>query len=399
MRTPSGICLVPNAVPGDHLDIRVEERRRGACRGRIQHLQTPSAERLAEPRCPAAHACGSCALQFVRPEYQADIKNDWVRDAFAPYLSAHVDFRGIAPGDVATSSRRRVRWWQGEDANGAFWGFHGRASHSVVRHSECMMTTPNIRQLHGQLSQLPLPGVESVQVTELADGMHVVLEGSRRHPVSGLPERVAGLPIQGWFRSGKSMTPLQRPVHRLHDRLPAGEGWLDLDVGPDDFIQASQAGNEAMIRQVQAWSGGARRVADMFAGFGNLSLPLAAALGTSVIGAEGRAASVVTANQSARNLGLNARYVQANLFDDFDLSLFTGMDALIIDPPRKGARRICMSLPVLLPRKVILISCDIASGARDAGMIAHQGYRLEAVRVLDMFPFTGHVEAMSLWSL
>jgi 23S rRNA (uracil1939-C5)-methyltransferase len=399
VRTSSGICLIANAVPGDHLDIRIEERRRGACRGRIQRIKGPSEQRVAEPGCSVALTCGGCALQFVRPEYQAAIKNAWVRDAFTPHLSDHVDFHGITSGEVVTGSRRRVRWWRGADAHGVFWGFHGRASHRVTRHGECMMVTPNIRQLHRQLSEMPLPGVESVQVTELADGMHVVLEGSHQQPVSGLPEKVAGLPIQGWFRSGKDITPLHRPVYRMHDRLPADEDWIDLEVGPEDFIQASRAGNEAMIRQVQAWSSRARRVADMFAGFGNLSLPLAAALRASVIGAEIQPASVVAANQSARNLGLDARYVQANLFEDFDLSLFTGMDVLIMDPPRKGARRICMSLPVLLPRKIILVSCDIASGARDAGMIARQGYHLEAVRVLDMFPFTGHVEAMSLWSL
>jgi 23S rRNA (uracil1939-C5)-methyltransferase len=399
VRTSSGICLVANAVPGDHLDIRIEERRRGACRGRIQRLGIHSEQRMPEPGCSVAQTCGGCALQFVRPEYQAETKNGWVRDAFAPHLSARVDFHGITSGEVVTGSRRRVRWWRGEDAHGVFWGFHGRASHRVTRHGECMVVTPNIRQLHRQLSEMRLPAVESVQVTEFADGMHVVLEGSHRLPDSELPEKVAGLPIQVWFRSGKDIIPLHRPVHRMHDRLPANEGWIELDVGPEDFIQASQAGNEAMIRQVQAWSNKARRVADMFAGFGNLSLPLAAALGASVIGAEVRPASVVAANQSARNLGLDARYVQADLFGDFDLSLFTGMDVLIIDPPRKGARRICMSLPILLPRKIILVSCDIASGARDANVIGRQGYHLEAVRVLDMFPFTGHVEAMSLWSL
>jgi 23S rRNA (uracil1939-C5)-methyltransferase len=154
-----------------------------------------------------------------------------------------------------------------------------------------------------------------------------------------------------------------------------------------------------MIRQVQAWSDGARRVGDMFAGFGNLSLPLAAAIKADVIGAEVRHASVTAANKSARRLGLDARYVQADLFGHFDLSPFTGMDVLIIDPPRKGARKICQSLPILLPRKIVLVSCDIAAGARDAAMIARHGYRLEAVRVLDMFPFAGHVEAMSLWVL
>jgi 23S rRNA (uracil1939-C5)-methyltransferase len=397
VRTAAGICLVPNAVPGDRLDISIEERRRGACRGRIQHLQASSGERVAEPCCPVAHACGGCALQFVRPAYQAAVKNDWVRDAFASWMTPQTQFEGITADDVVPGSRRRVRWWRGEDALGGYWGFHARASHDVVRHDACMAVTPGIRQLHDALQQMSLPGVESVQVTELADGVHLVLEGPTCPNAEGLPQDVGGLPVQAWHRSGRRLNPLSRPVHTLHDRLPAGSGWIELAAGPDDFIQASRAGNEAMIRQVQAWSIGARRVADLFAGFGNLSLPLAAATGAEVVGAEGRAASVAAANRSARALGLNARYVQADLFGDIDLAPFTGMDVLILDPPRKGARRVCRSLPVLLPRRIILISCDIASGARDAAAIARHGYRLEAVRALDMFPFAGHVEAMSLW--
>lgn len=399
VRTPSGTCLVPNAVPGDRLDIHVEERRRGACRGRIHKLDTPSGERSSGTACPVADACGGCAMQFVRGAYQAQVKNGWVMDAFSSFLSEHTAFTGIAAEDVVAGSRRRIRWWRGVHGGQVFWGIHGRASHDVVRHDECMAVTPNIRQLHGRLSAMPFPGVNSIQVTELADGMHVVLEGEARDGSPALPGEIAGLPVQGWLRSDTDITPLSRPAHRMHDRLPAGDGWIDLAVGPDDFIQASTKGNEAMIRQVQAWSEGATRVADMFSGFGNLSLPLTKAIRTTVIGAEVRTASVMAANHSARRLELDARYVQADLFNDFDLSPFTGMDIMIIDPPRKGAKRICKALPVLLPRKIILISCDIASGARDAETIARQGYRLEAVRVLDMFPFTGHVEAMSLWAL
>ncbi len=381
------------------MDIRIGERRRGAYRGRIIRLKAPSGQRLAEPGCPTALTCGGCALQFVRTAYQAETKNGWVRDALTPHLTAHVVFQGIIPDEVVTGSRRRVRWWQGSDDRGAFWGFHGRASHDVMRHDDCMVATPNIRMLHRQLEEVPLPEVDSLQVTELADGMHAVLDSGHPGSLPPLPEKVGEFPVQWWLRSGNEINPLHKPVHRLHELLPAGGEWINLDVGPDDFIQASRAGNEAMIRQVQVWSKGARRVADMFSGFGNLSLPLAAALKVSVVGAEVRAASVAAANHSARGLGLDARYLQANLFEDFDLSPFTGMDVLILDPPRRGASRICKVLPVLLPRKIVLISCDIASGARDAGMIARQGYHLEAVRVLDMFPFAGHVEAMSLWSL
>jgi 23S rRNA (uracil1939-C5)-methyltransferase len=398
VRTESGTCLVPNAVPGDVLDVRLETRRRGARRGEIQRVTSPSSERLAEPGCNAADACGGCALQFVQPAYQASLKNDWVRQAFAPVLDGQVAFTGIGVGDVMPGTRRRVRWRRGEDVAGSYWGFQARASHDVVRHDACLVAVSGIRQLHGLLADLSLPGVNAVQVTALADGIHLVFEGDDAGPFPTLPGEVDGLPVQAWHRGRDGCVPLRRPVYTLHDRLPAGQAWIDLVVGPDDFIQASRAGNAAMIRQVQAWSTGAGRVADLFSGFGNLSLPLAAT-GASVVGAEGQGSSVAAANRSARQLGLDARYMQADLFARFDPAPFAGMDMLILDPPRKGAKRACAALPRLLPRKLILISCDIAAGARDAAAIAGQGYRLVALRALDMFPYAGHVEAMSLWEL
>ena len=403
VRTASGTLLVPNAVPGDAVDVRLEARRRGARRGEIQRLTAPSPQRVAEPGCDAADACGGCALQYVLPTYQASAKNDWVGQAFAPFLSTRTTFTGITAADVMPGTRRRVRWRRGEDAAGPYWGFQARASHAVVRHGDCIVATPGIRRLHGLLADLPLPGVAAIQVTELADGMHLVLEGDIQACELDLPatvdaDHVNGLPVQAWQRGKDGCVPLNRPVHTLHDRLPAGEVWIDLIVGPDDFIQASSAGNAAMIRQVQAWSAGARHVADLFAGFGNLSLPLAAT-GASVVGAEVQGASVAAANRSARQLDLDARYVQADLFARFDPAPFAGMDMLILDPPRKGAKRVCQMLPRLLPRKIMLISCDIAAGARDAAAIAGHGYRLAALRALDMFPYAGHVEAMSLWEL
>lgn len=399
VRTGSGTLLVPNAVPGDTLEVRFEARRRGAGRGTIEALLAPSPQRAPEPGCEVAEACGGCALQFVLPAQQAAIKNDWVRQAFAPYLNEATVFTGIDAEDVVPGTRRRVRWHKGGDAQGGYWGFRARASHAVVRHRDCMVATPGIGRLHARLSGMELAGVDAIQVTELSDGLHLVFEGGvleGQGPFPDLPAEIDGLPVQAWYRGPDGCAPLNRPVHTLHDRLPAGDGWIELIVGPDDFIQASQPGNAAMIRQVQAWSGDARRVADLFSGFGNLSLPLAAT-GASIVGAEVNAAGVAAANRSAKALDLDAEYMQADLFARFDPAPFAGMDVLILDPPRKGAKRACTALPRLLPRKIILISCDIASGARDAAAIAAQGYRLAALRALDMFPYAGHVETMSLW--
>jgi len=128
-----------------------------------------------------------------------------------------------------------------------------------------------------------------------------------------------------------------------------------------------------------------------------LSLPLAAATGARVFGAELNAASVRAASRNAKALGIVSSFVVANLFESFDIEPYIGADVLILDPPRRGAKRICNQIPRLLPKKIIMVSCDVAAGAHDGALLQQHGYRLKALRALDMFPYAGHVEAMSLW--
>ncbi len=170
-----------------------------------------------------------------------------------------------------------------------------------------------------------------------------------------------------------------------------------MTVGPDDFVQGQIEGNNEMIAQIQHWCGSVHRIADLFCGIGNLSLPLAKATGAAVFGAELNATSVFAANANAKRLGVAAQFSQANLFEDFDMELFIGADVLILDAPRRGAKRICSNIMRLLPARIIMISCDPAAGARDGALLKQHGYTLAALRALDLFPFAGHVEVMSYW--
>ena len=95
---------------------------------------------------------------------------------------------------------------------------------------------------------------------------------------------------------------------------------------------------------------------------------------------------------------MQAKYYLINVVEKSDWEGLSGADVLILDPPRKGAKRICEQMGHLLPSKIIMINCDIASGGRDAGILNKLGYKLRELKVIDLFPYAGHVEAMSLWS-
>ncbi len=402
-------ALVAGGVPGDKARIRLTGKRRGVWRGEIAALLTSSEDR-ASPPCPHARECGGCALQFLAPEKHAALKSVWVRQAFESFIAAETEW---LPVDGAFSplpeARRRVRWHVAEDEAGRRrLGFRKRGSHALVPARGCMAVTPRLAGICDLVTDI-LQTSEfapcSVQAVELSDGVHVVFEGgSAPSPEWRLPASLQEKSLCWWRRDGpdapaRPLDAARWPVRALHDRVPAGEGWIELAIGPDDFMQGQEQGNHALLRQIQSWAvrGGAGFVVDLFCGAGNLSLPLAAAGGARVLGADANPASVRAANRNAKSLGLDASFHCVDLFRELPGGEFAGADLMLIDPPRAGAKNICRAMERLCPKRVIMVSCDPASGARDAGLLARQGWRLRALRALDLFAWSGHVEALSLW--
>ncbi len=396
VRAGDRTLLVNNAAPGDELRLRITGKRRGAWRGEIVETVRPSAQRIAPP-CPVADRCGGCALQHVSTDVQAAVKSAWVRGAFDGQMDQRTVWMAAQAGEARL--RRRVRWSVGRDAQGLFLGFYAPATHDAVRHSDCIVLTRPLNRLRRLIeASVDLDGIDAVQAVALHDGIHVVLEAASRPLLAERVENSEGLPLQWWWRDAHRITrPLHKPARLFHDLLPAADADLLLRVGPDDFVQGEAAGNRALIAQIQQWAGPVNRVADLFCGIGNLSLPLAAACRAEVFGAELNAASVRAAAANAKMLGVQAVFATANLFEQFDMEPYIGADLLILDPPRRGARRICEQMSRLLPKRIVMISCDAAAGARDGALLRGQGYRLAALRALDLFPGAGHVEAMSLW--
>ena len=400
VRSDGHAYLVANVVPGDHIIFKQVEKRRGALRGDLLSIVKNSPERVSSP-CPVASQCGGCAMQFLNPHKHSEVKSAWVFDVFSS--CRHLHTIDLSSDSISATARRRIRWYVGHDEKGVFLGFRAKASHSVVRHDLCMCATPSLNQarqvLETSAASIALDTFESVQAIELDDGIHLILEAGLFPNGLDIPfHQIDGLSLQWWHRCEGVTRPLHKPVQSIHDRLPVGEGEdIALLVGPDDFIQGLREGNRVMIRQILEWSKGSSFVVDLFSGIGNLSLPIAAAHGARVVGAELNDASVRAANANAKRLNLDAKYIQSNLFEGFNVEPFAGADLLILDPPRRGAKKVCSMMGRLLPAKIIMVNCDVASGGRDGEMLKSLGYRLHTLRALDLFPYTGHVEAMSLW--
>jgi 23S rRNA (uracil1939-C5)-methyltransferase len=193
-----------------------------------------------------------------------------------------------------------------------------------------------------------------------------------------------------------SAHPFHSPGSELYYELP--EFGLRFAFRPTDFTQVNQGVNRVLVsravRLLDPRPG--ERVADLFCGLGNFSLPLASG-GAAVIGFE---SSRELIERARHNATLNAVVVQFEVMNLFEPQLgpYAPFDKLLIDPPREGAVEIVKALPAAWPRRIVYVSCDPATLARDAGVLVHaKGFRLAAAGVVNMFPHTAHVESIALF--
>ncbi|MGA9664473.1 MAG: 23S rRNA (uracil(1939)-C(5))-methyltransferase RlmD, partial [Pseudomonas alloputida] len=176
---------------------------------------------------------------------------------------------------------------------------------------------------------------------------------------------------------------------------------LELAWRPGDFVQVNAQVNTAMIEQALAWLApqADERVLDLFCGLGNFALPLARQA-REVVAVEGVQAMVDRAAANARNNNVhNARFFQADLSQPLAGTGWAaeGFSAVLLDPPRDGAFEVVQGIARLKARRLVYVSCNPATLARDAQVLVGQGYRLKRAGILDMFPQTAHVEAMALF--
>jgi 23S rRNA (uracil1939-C5)-methyltransferase len=285
-------------------------------------------------------------------------------------------------------------------------GFRERRSTHVAEMQACQVLPPAVsalivplRELVGKLSiRERLPQIE----VAVADNETVLVF---RHllPLSPddqnhLREFALTHGIHAWLQpvGPESAHPFHPPQSDPYYELP--EFGVRLHFRPTEFTQVNHAMNRVLVSKavklLDPQPG--ERIADLFCGLGNFSLPLAAR-GAHVIGFEGSPELVERARQNAVANKLVAQFEVADLFKS-GIGPFGPFPKMLIDPPREGAVEVVKNLPAEWPRRLLYVSCDPATLARDAGIVVHtKGFRLAAAGVVNMFPHTAHVESIALF--
>ena len=416
--------FVEGALPGERVSVEILKRKPSWELARATAVERAAPDRVA-PRCPHFGVCGGCSLQHASVTLQVAAKQRTLEDALARIgrVSPSLLLPPIHGPSWGYRARARLSVRHVPKKGGVLVGFHERKSSYVADMRVCPVLPPSVsallvplRELVGSLSirdRLPQIEVAVGVRDDTTGGEAVVLVLRVLEPPTGADEdalrRFADHHrVSLWLQPAGPTTahPFHPPDPSLAYTLP------DFDVvmpySPTEFTQVNPAINTALVARAIALldPGPGDRAADFFCGLGNFTLPIARR-GASVTGIEGSDALVTRARENARRNGLDGRagYAVANLFAATPESIepLLPLDRVLIDPPREGAVELVKALPPAFdaraPRRIVYVSCNPATLARDASVLVHEhGYTLAAAGVVNMFPHTSHVESIALFT-
>ncbi len=380
----------------------------------IALLSEPAAMRI-EPKCPHFTVCGGCNMQHIQLDEQIRLKQD--------VLKSHLEhFAGIQPEqwlpalrstreDYRRKARIGVRYLPHKDK--LVVGFRENQSNKLISIDRCMVLDREFGSITA-LKQLlqSLKAKAAIGHIELAMGDDEIAllvrhtEKLSQQDVNQLKQFALNKQWQLYLQpeGAESLHRVDDPTAamRLHYHLDDFD--LKFGFSPLDFTQVNSTINPQMVKLacdlLQLQQG--ERVLDLFCGLGNFTLPLARCVGETgqVVGVEGSEEMVRRAAENAEINGIiHAHFYSQDLTKDFSHHSWAnqGFDALLIDPPRAGAEEIMHYVPKFGAKKIVYVSCNPATLARDAGVLAQHGYRLKKAGVMDMFTHTGHVESIALF--
>jgi 23S rRNA (uracil1939-C5)-methyltransferase len=386
--------FVPFVLDGEEVVIRPGDDGRAD----LVRIVTPSVERVAAP-CRHFRACGGCALQHVAPTRYAE----WKRDQVVAALSARGIDVEVEPLVAARSrTRRRATFAAMRTKKGVTIGYYGRATHTIIAVQECPLVVPDIEQSLAALAEIVAPGLTrkgraSISVTATETGLDVAVSGGKEEPDgplrAELAKRAAAADLARLTWDGDILSERRTPLVTLSD--------LRVAPPPGAFLQATKDGEESLVALVLEGVGDARRVIDLFAGCGTFSAALARR--STVLAVESEPKSLAAFDRAVREQGpaLGLKPVELVTRDLFrrplHMSELLKTDAVVFDPPRAGAAAQCEMLAASSVPKIIGVSCNPATFARDARTLIDGGYKLIRVTPVDQFLWSPHIELVGVF--
>lgn len=419
--TPGKVIFVEGALPGERVSFQSFRKKPKWEAATLTELHRESSLRV-KPQCAYFGTCGGCAMQHLEPSAQVSIKQRVLEDNLwhLGKVRAETMMRPIYGPTWGYRYRARLSVRHVQKKGGVLVGFHERKSSFIADMKTCEILPPHVsamlvplRGLVASLSifdrmpQIELAVGEGVTALVLRNMASLTAEDEEKLKAFADEYR-----IQWWLqpKGPDTVYPFYPADTELQYLLP--EFGVRMPFKPTDFTQVNHQINRVLVARALRLLDAKpdERVADLFCGLGNFTLPIATQA-REVVGIEGSSTLTERALDNARVNGLDKKttFYSRNLFEATaeDFVALGKFDRMLIDPPREGAMAVCQAIvgmgdahPELKPRRIVYVSCNPSTLARDAGFLVHQGgYALTQAGVVNMFPHTAHVESMAVFDL
>ncbi len=417
------VIFVEGALPGERVQFESWRKKKSWEMARVVTLFKESTLRV-KPRCPHFGICGGCSMQHLEPAAQVAIKQRVLEDNLwhiGRVRPEHL-LRPVYGPFWGYRYRARLSVNYVPKKGGILVGFHERKSRYVADMTSCPVLPPSVSDLLLPLREM----IGALSIYDKVPQIELAVGESEGKPLITMVLRIMAplteedenrlksfanqYQVQWWLQTkGPDTVRLFYPTtQRLQYVLP--EFNVTMPFKPSDFTQVNYHINQVLVSKAVRLLDirSEDRVGDLFCGLGNFTLPMAR-FAKEVVGMEGSGALTERAIAAAELNGLSDKtaFLTRNLFEMHEAEWISlgRFDRLLLDPPRDGAFAVCQTIASLAgenrtfkPKRIVYVSCNPATLARDAGVLTNEGgYLLKSAGVVNMFPQTSHVESMAVF--
>ena len=424
-KTEEGITVfVPNSAVGDELNVRIVKVQKTYAFGRVEEIITPSPDRII-PTCKVGNKCGGCVYSHISYDAELKAKEQRVKDALERIAKLNISVNPIVSTGEIARYRNKAMIPVGLDKDGKIiMGFYSNHSHRIVECDDCSLQP----QCFLKAAEILKAFLESHNITIYNEATH---KGLFRHLYLRIAENTDELMITlvingnelpfsdvlvNAFKS--ELFNLKSVVLNINkedtnvvlgkkSKILYGNGFitdvlcsLKFKISPQSFYQVNRKGAELLYNKAAEYADlkGDEVLLDLYCGTGTIGLTMAHKA-KNLIGVEIVPKAIEDAKENARTNGVkNARFICGDAAKAAETLKAEGLapDVIIIDPPRKGCdKSLINTISDMNPKRVVYVSCDPATLARDLAMFSELGFIAQEATPVDMFPRTAHVECVA----
>ncbi|MFH0925540.1 MAG: 23S rRNA (uracil(1939)-C(5))-methyltransferase RlmD [bacterium] len=399
--------FVPYSAPHDRLTAKISKIKNDYLEAELLELEEPSPWRTTPP-CPYFGMCGGCQLQHLEYKYQLQVKEDIIKDAFKRISKINeIPLKKIIPSPLQFGYRHKMEFSVRGSGNShpVQIGLFRPNTHELVDIKECLIAHPLINKVLEKTKEI-LKGIpyylNTLDISVNNSNQALLVLRFRRGKVEDgvelfnkIKKEIPGV-MGGLIRIEQYKHALSMPWSDTE--IPLNNLPYNYYFGPETFFQNNIKGNELLVKTVietETFTG-KEAILELHCGIGNFSLPLASKV-KRLVGIESNPDSVDKAikNASLNNIS-NLEFIKKSDLKGlkYILNSQERFDLLVLDPPRCGCKHIMEYIPSLDVKKIIYVSCNPTTLARDVSMLIDKGYQLASIQPIDMFPQTHHVESV-----